>query len=174
MNPYYNYFKEMSGSGSIDPNEDIGKIYKTVLYQRGFGFDSEIDFHTTYGLGFADTVQGILRMITPFFKSGLKYLGSQAVNTAANIAQDVIAGSNVKDAAKTHVTQTAEEIFAKAPEAIANVVKGNASKRSAVSQSQTLVEAAPPYPAKRRRYTQKKGKKLLQIYPALGRISNKK
>lgn len=163
----------MMGSGVHDTDEDIGKLYKSVLYQRGFGYDQELDYHNTYGLGFSDALQGFIRMVTPFFKSGLKYLGTQAVNTAANIAQDVISGANVKEAAKAHVSQTAEDIFAKAPKAIANVIKTTKAKRGTVSQEPSFDEETPTRAIKRRRYSQDNRRTLLRAYPALGKISKK-
>lgn len=160
------------GGSDQSSDENIGNVYKSVLYQRGYGLDHKIYYHQTYGLGFADTLQGLIRLVAPVFKSGLRYLGSQAVNTAANIAQDVISGSNVKEAAKTHVTNTAGEIFAKAPEALVDVIKTVKGKRPALSVPETAEGVTPSF-KKRRVAGRYKKRKLSSSYPALEKISRR-
>lgn len=172
MNPYYELLKPVSGSGS-SVDENIGNVYKSILYQRGYGFDREVDYHATYGLGFADSLQGFIRLVAPMFKTGLKYLGSQAVNTAANIAQDVISGANVKEAAQKRVTHAAGEIFAKAPEVLVDAIKTANGKRSAVSINNSSEVKASSAPKRRRLQHRGRRRNLLVSYPALEKISKR-
>lgn len=169
MNPFKEHFKEIIGRGATN-GENIGNVYKSVLYQRGFGFDHEVNHHDTYGLGFSEGLQGFFKLMSPILSSGLKFLGNQAVNTAANIAHDVIAGENAKDSAKTHVKKAAEQIFARAPEAISQVIRRAGSKRKFVSRQVADGEVTVSRTAKRFKGNRRIGRGLLSTYPALEKI----
>jgi hypothetical protein len=166
-NPYYDHFAAIIGEGDNnskkkddddDKDDDIGDTYRGVLYQRGFGnrfvYD---DYDEIYGLGWGSTLKNLFNFAKPLFTQGAKYLGKKAVDTVANIASDAIAGENIKESAKRRITDTGEEIYAKAPEAISRLV----SKRSA-PQPQTAKARS------RSRYKKRKiGRGMLQEYPVL-------
>lgn len=175
MNPYYNQFKHMlTSGGGNDPGDDIGNVYKSVLYQRGYGFDQEIDYNNTYGLGFASNLATFFRMAMPTLKSGLKFLGRQAVNTAANIANDAIAGENIKDSARKHTKATAEDLFARAPSALLKIInkRGSGNSRKRIRYPTLNWQTSGKKKNKRVNLstTRKVGHGLLEEYPALGRI----
>lgn len=177
MNPFYEQFKHdaMIGGGLGD-QEGIGDVYRSSLYQRGYGLGFDVDFSETHGLGFADGLMSLIRYAMPMLKGGLQYLGKQAVSTAANIAQDAIEGKNVKEAAKEHISKAGEDLFAKAPAAIADaVIKTGGVKRKASFSRESpgvLVSRARPPPLKKPRKSnfQRIGKGLVNSYPALAKI----
>ena len=165
MDPFYELCqRRVVGSGLGDRNE-IGEVYRNnILHQRGYGFSDEYDFSDTYGVGFGDAIMQFLRVAGPVLKkgltSGLKMLGNTAVNTAANIAQDAIAGQNVKDSARKHASAAAEEVFAKAPAIVTELIK----KRTAEKRKANSRPSAGKLVASARR------RRTLEEYPALGKL----
>jgi hypothetical protein len=166
MDPFYELCKNRVIGEGFGEKDEIGEVYRNnVLYQRGYGFSEEYDFSETYGVGFGDVLMQLFRIAAPVVKkgltSGLKMLGNTAVNTAANIAQDAIAGDNVKTSAKKHVSAAAEEVFAKAPMIVTELIKKrNAEKRKAASRPSAGKLVAS---ARRRR--------RLDEYPALEKLN---
>jgi hypothetical protein len=164
MNPFYEQGKMLATAGN-GQNEDIGDLYKSVLYQRGYGLGYD-ELSDMQGLGFSDGLMSMFRFVMPALKTGLQYLGKQAVSTAANIAQDAIAGRNVKEAAREHVLRVGEDIFAKPP----GINKGRAGKRKALSQGELVVGARPSAIINKRRRQTRIGKGLLKTYPILEKL----
>lgn len=173
MNPFYDHFKSLIGEGIAD-DDHIGDLYRSVLYQRGYGFQGDVDYDMTYGLGFGDALSNLFRLAKPLLKQGLQYLGSQAVSTAANIAQDAIAGENLADSAKKHVSNVASDVFARAPGVIAQtVLKNRGIKRGADSSSEEAnwIRPSKVRPKRSRKKTGKIGRGLFEEYPALRKIA---
>lgn len=178
MNPFYEQFKRDAvvggGGGGIGDGDGVGDVYRSVLYQRGYGLGYDIDLGQTYGLGFSDGLMSLIRYALPMLKGGLQYLGKQAVSTAANIAQDAIEGKNVRDSAKEHISKAGEEILAKAPASITEAfIKPTGVKRKAVSQDSAgalVARARLPPPSKKFKRSNRIGKGLLNTYPALAKI----
>lgn len=128
MNPFYDQFKlECVKGGGLRDEDDLGEFYRGSLYQRGYGLGFEEPFfgNDMYGYGLGQTLSNLFQMAWPLLKRGMKYLGTSAVGTAADIARDVIEGKNVKQSAREHVTKTAQDILAKAPKAIREGVRGS-------------------------------------------------
>lgn len=174
MNPFYDHFKSLIGEGIGDNDDNIGDIYRSIMYQRGYGFDDEfVDYDATYGLGFGEVLSNVFRLATPLLKKGLQYLGNQAVSTVANIAQDAIAGQNVAESAKKHVSHAAGDVFAKAPAAIANsVLKTRGIKRGPDSSLEDVNWGRRSRQKRIRKNIRGKiGRGLLQEYPALKKIN---
>jgi hypothetical protein len=162
-NPYYDHFAAIIGEGDNnsrkdddDDDDDIGDTYRGVLYQRGFGNRFTYDYDELYGLGWGSTLKSLFNFAKPLFKQGAKYLGRKAVDTVANIATDAISGENIKESAKRRIADTGEEIFAKAPEAITQLI----NKRPAAKTK-----------APRGRYKRRKiGRGMLKEYPLLKKL----
>lgn len=167
-NPFYDQFKLLVTKGSGLEDSEIGDVYRGVLHQRGFGYD--FNYNDAHGLGFGDTLLKFFRFLKPSLKSGLKYLGNQAVSTAANIATDALAGRNMKESAREHVTRVGEDIFAKAPAAISGLItKRGGMKRKRVSQHSD--RELRRRPAKRKKhFSGRVGKGLLNTYPVLEKL----
>ena len=65
-------------------------------------------FQRGYGLG--SFFKSLARKAFPFLQKGAKSIGRAAVNTGMNIAQDVLAGNNLKDSAQARLQQTANNL----------------------------------------------------------------
>ena len=172
MDPFYEHCKRQATGGGLKGN-DIGDVYRTVLYQRGFGMTHAFNLRRTHGLGFADGLLSLFRsavpVLGPAFKSGMKYLGNQAVTTAANIAKDAINGDNVIQAANRRISEAAshaaQDIFARpAPQS----VNRRGTKRRAVSQVSAgrLVTSA----RNSKKVKRGGGGSLVSEYPALAKL----
>jgi predicted house-cleaning noncanonical NTP pyrophosphatase (MazG superfamily) len=160
-NPYYEHFANIIGRGADNDNDDndddddIGSTYRGVLYQRGFGGRFTDDYDEIYGLGWGTTLKNLFNFAKPLFKQGAKYLGRKAVDTAANIANDAISGENIKESVKRRITDTGEEIFAKAPEVITQLVNKRQASKIKTNKGR-----------KRRKI----GRGILQEYPGLKKL----
>jgi hypothetical protein len=159
MNPYYEHFKSFAGSGAV-PAEQLGDVYRSVMYQRGFGIGNDFGYGGVQGLGFVDGVMRLFKLAVPALKTGLQYLGKQAVTAAADVATDAIMGKNVQASAAEHFSNAARDVIAQAPALIQNKKQG--LKRGARSAAAD-VSSKRPRATKKRRF----GRGLEDIYPGL-------
>jgi hypothetical protein len=172
MNPFYEEFKQLVVGGGSEGYE-LGDVYRGVMYQRGYGLGYATDYDEIQGLGFADGLMRMFKFALPALKSGLQYLGKQAVSTAANIAQDAISGRDVKEAAMDHVAQAGEHIFAKAPTAVMDHIinnKGHGVKRKVISHRSAGEVVTASKKPRRKQFRARIGKGLLNTYPVLGKL----
>ena len=65
------------------------------------------------GHGFGSLFSGFLRSVAPLIKRGALALGKSALTTGAQIAGDVVAGRNVKKAAKRRATAAGRHLMQK-------------------------------------------------------------
>jgi hypothetical protein len=131
MNPFYDQFKlECVKGGGLRDEDDLGEFYRGSMYQRGYGlgFGEPFIGNDMCGYGLGQTLSNLFQMAWPLLKRGMKFLGTSAVGTVADIARDVIEGKNVKESAKERVTKTAQDILAKAPKAISEGVRGSGAE----------------------------------------------
>ena len=63
------------------------------------------------GHGFGSLFSGLLRSVAPLIKRGALALGKRALTTGAQIAGDVVAGQNVKKAAKRRATAAGRDLM---------------------------------------------------------------
>ena len=63
------------------------------------------------GHGFGSLFSGLLRTVAPLIKRGAVALGKRALATGAQIAGDVVAGKNVKKAAKRRATAACRNLM---------------------------------------------------------------
>lgn len=160
VNPYYEHFKSFTGAGFI-PADQIGDVYRSVMYQRGYGIGNDFDYSSVHGLGFVDGILRMFRMAMPAMKTGLQYLGKQAVATAADVATDAIMGKNVKDSATEHFSTAAKDLIARAPALLQQQNKRQGTKRRPVSRAEGSTAGARK--AKKHRL----GRGLAETYPGL-------
>lgn len=100
-NPYIKYYKEQAGTGIT---------YQGVRYQRGHGFFGRILSKAIYPL--------------------LRFMGKQALGTAANIASDVILDKqNFKESAKKRLNETAEDITKEGVKKVKTFVQDGSGER---------------------------------------------
>ena len=63
------------------------------------------------GHGFGSLFSGLLRSVAPLIKRGAAALGKHALTTRAHIASDVVAGQNVKKAAKRRASAAGTDMI---------------------------------------------------------------
>lgn len=156
INPFYDELKSYcvsgGGGGGVGYNVDedsIGPLYKSVHFQRGFGFGYVDPFpYEKYGLGFGDTISNLFRMAVPYLKQGLKHLGKKAVDTVAHVAHDALEGQNIPEAIKSHAGTAGRELIAKVPRAFSEVLD---KSRSATDNDISLDESVVTGRASRKR-----------------------
>lgn len=85
QNPYIDYYRRQSGTGISS--------FQGVRWQRGHSFFGRL----------------LRRAAIPI----LKFLGREALGAGAQVAQDVIAGGNIKDSAKKHFIARGKKIAEK-------------------------------------------------------------
>ena len=63
------------------------------------------------GHGFGSLFSGLLRSVAPLIRRGAVALGKRALTTGAQIAGDVVAGKNIKKAAKQRATAAGRHLM---------------------------------------------------------------
>lgn len=74
--------------------------FKGAQFQRGYGFFDNMKkfFNWAWPL--------FKKHAVPKLESGIKTLANEAINSVSNIAKDVVAGKDVSNSAKEHITST--------------------------------------------------------------------
>jgi len=104
---YWKYYKEQSGNGL--------PVFGGYRGQRGHGLGSILG--------------GLFRSAMPMIKRGLATFGKHALKTGLEIANDVVAGENVKDSAKRRVSEGIKR-FARPENFISQTGSGRKRKSS--------------------------------------------
>ena len=89
-NPYVRYYLDQQGRGMT--------VFRGSPWQTGHG-------QMGYGLG--GLFCSVARAVMPMVKRGAKALGNIALKSGANFVGDVLAGKNVKEAAKARTLEAA-------------------------------------------------------------------
>lgn len=97
------------------------QVFKGNRYQRGFGLGS--------------IFSSIFRAATPLVKSGMKYLGREAIKTGLNTVDDIIEGKNAKQALRDRIHLSKENMQKDAKKYIKKKIKG--LKRSSLTNAKT-------------------------------------
>ena len=114
--PYTHYYLEQQGRGM--------SVFRGSPWQMGHG-------QKGYGLG--GLFRSVARSVMPLVKSSAKALGNIALNSGANLVSDVLAGKNVKQAAKARALEgvnTAKTKAAQRVQRFAQTGQGRARTRS--------------------------------------------
>ena len=115
-NPYVRFYLDQQGRGM--------SVFRGSPWQMGHG-------QKGYGLG--GLFRSVARSVMPLVKSGAKALGNIALNSGANFVSDVLAGKNVKQAAKARALEgvkTAKTKAAQRVQRFAQTGQGRARTRS--------------------------------------------
>ena len=102
-NPYLRYYLDQQGHGMT--------VFRGSPWQIGHG-------QMGYGLG--GLFRSVARAVMPMVKSGAKTLGNIALKSGANFVGDVLAGKNVKEAAKARTLEAANVAKRKAVNKLMN------------------------------------------------------
>ena len=146
-NPYVRYYLDQQGHGM--------PVFRGGPWQLGHG-------QMGYGLG--GLFRSVARTVMPMVKSRAKALGTIALNSGANFIGDVLAGKNVKEAAKARTRKAADATKQKAVQRLrAYAQTGSGGRRKKPHQRREL---------KRERHLRllpeairpRNGKQLLQTY----------
>ena len=111
-NPYVRYYLDQQGHGMT--------VFRGSPWQLGHG-------QMGYGLG--GLFRSIARTVMPMVKSGAKALGNIALNSGANFIGDVLAGKNVKEAAKARTREAADATKQKAVQRLQTYAQTGSGKR---------------------------------------------
>ena len=111
-NPYVLYYLDQQGHGMT--------VFRGSPWQLGHG-------QMGYGLG--GLFRSVARTVMPMVKSGAKALGNIALNSGANFIGDVLAGKNVKDAAKARTREAADATKQKAVQRLRAYAQTGSGKR---------------------------------------------
>ena len=108
---YHDYYIHQAGKGY--------PVFAGRRYQRG------------HGLG--NIFEGLFKAAMPLLKKGAKTLEREALKTGLNIARDVVQGRNIKQAAKSRLKSSGENLLQKATDTVGlpgqRVIKGPAKRK---------------------------------------------
>ena len=85
--------------------------------------------HGQMGYGLGGLFRSVARTVMPMVKSGAKALGNIALNSGANFIGDVLAGKNVKEAAKARPREAADATKQKAVQRLRAYAQTGSGKR---------------------------------------------
>ena len=111
-NPYVRYYLDQQVHGM--------PVFRSSPWQLGHG-------QMGYGLG--GLFRSVARTVMPMVKSGAKALGNIALNSGANFIGDVLAGKNVKEAAKARTREAADVTKQKAVQRLRAYAQTGSGKR---------------------------------------------
>jgi hypothetical protein len=118
-----------------DYMDQVNGYFNAPLFQRGYGMK---------GRGIGRMLRNFMRWISPLarkhivpkIEAGAKFVGTNLVETLANVAKDTIEGQNINDAAKDRFQDLADDLKQKTE----NVLQGNGvKKKTAVKKTHQLV-----------------------------------
>ena len=142
-NPYVRYYLDQQGHGM--------PVFRGSPWQLGHG-------QMGYGLG--GLFRSVARTVMPMVKSGAKALGNIALNSGANFIGDVLAGKNVKEAAKARTREATDATKQKAVQrlrAYAQTGSGRRRKKTTAKQRAKKRKSSTPTtrsnPTKKRKTT---------------------
>lgn len=114
------------------------RVFHGTPFQRGYGIGSFFS--------------SLARRALPFFQQGAKTLGRAALNTGVNIAQDVLAGKNLRDSTRNRLQQTAKTLKEQALNRITSQT-GSGPKRLKRKTPQKRLSSTQASKAKRAKTT---------------------
>ena len=112
-------------------------------------------FQRGYGLG--SIFRGLFRWAVPHLKQGAKMIGKKALQTGVNVAQDVLAGENIKTAVKKQGKKALGLTSQKSPQS-------GAGKKGTKRKAQRINNSSPPG---KKRKTSPQQKKLEERFSLL-------
>ena len=117
--PYVRYYLEQQQGRGMP-------VFRGSPWQMGHG-------QMGYGLG--GLFRSVARSVMPMVKSGAKALGNSALKSGANFVGDVLAGKNVKEAAKARAKEAANIAKRKVVQRTRTYAQTGSGKRTTRSRS---------------------------------------
>ena len=135
---YKNYYENQAGSG-------VGTVFHGSRYQKG------------HGLG--NIFRSFIKWVVPIFKThavplikrGAQTLGSEAIRTATNVANDTLNGKTFEESAKERVRESISNLSEKALSAIQSGSGKRKRKRNKKSKTTKTTFICKTLSKKRRR-----------------------
>ena len=93
---------------------DARAYHEYYLKQAGRGYPVYAGTHYQRGHGLGSIIGSLFKSAVPLLKRGAKTLGHEALKTGLNLALDVMEGQNVKQAAKSRLKSTRQNLLQKA------------------------------------------------------------
>ena len=120
--------------------------------------------HGQMGYGLGGLFRSVARTVMPMVKSGAKPLGNIALNSGANFIGDVLAGKNIKEAAKARTREAADATKQKAVQRLrAYAQTGSGGRRKKTTSKKRAKKRKTSTPTTRSNPT-KKRKTTPQIF----------
>ena len=88
------------------------------IHQTGKGYPIFAGRRYQRGQGLGSIFGGLFKAAMPLLKKGAKNLGREALKTGLNISGDVVQGRNIKQAAKSRLKSTGQNLLQKAMETV--------------------------------------------------------
>lgn len=130
MGYYDEYFDMQTGSGARTGYGGISHVYIGSPNQRGHGIGSFLG--------------GLFRRIIPLLKQGARTVGKEALRSGINAATDIMeSGIHPREAFKTRLRESGENLKRKAEEKISTLMKGSGYKAGKINKlMHSLAESA--------------------------------
>lgn len=118
---YDEYFDMQTGSGARTGYGGISHVYIGSPNQRGHGIGSFLG--------------GLFRRIIPLLKQGARTVGKEALRSGMNVATDIMeSGIHPREAFKTRLRESGENLKRKAEEKISTLMKGSGYKAGKINK----------------------------------------
>lgn len=118
---YYDEYFDMQMGGARTGYGGISHVYIGSPNQRGHGIGSFLG--------------GLFRRIIPLLKRGARAVGKEALRSGINAANDIMeTGMHPKEAFKTRLRESGENLKRKAEEKIETLMQGSGYKRAKINQ----------------------------------------
>lgn len=157
MGDYDEFFTvQIGGGGARSGYGGISQVYIGSPNQRGHGIGSFLG--------------GLFRRIIPLLKQGARVVGKEALRSGVNVATDILdSGMHPKEAFKTRLRESGENLKRKAEEKINTLMQGSGYKASKINKLlHSLAGSAT------RRIGAKKRKRSVKARKRLGNVNKKK
>jgi hypothetical protein len=139
-NPYVNYYlNQQQGNGM--------SVFRGSPWQIG---------HGQVGFGLGGLFRSVARAVMPLVKSGAKSLGKIGMKSGANFVGDVLAGKNVKEAAKARVQEAANKAKKRVVQQAKTYAQTGSGRRGTKQTGKTTKKRKAPQPAIRNKQTKKR------------------
>ena len=99
-------------------NPDASAYHEYYLNQAGRGYPVYAGTRYQRGHGLGSIIGSLFKSAVPLLKRGAKTLGREALKTGLNLTSDVMEGQNVKQAVKSRLKSTGQNLLQKAMDTV--------------------------------------------------------
>jgi hypothetical protein len=95
-------------------NTDARAHHNYYMHQVGRGYPVYVGTRYQRGHGLGSIIGSLFKSAVPLLKRGVKTLGRESLKTGLSLALDVMEGQNVRQAAKSRLKSTGQNLLQKA------------------------------------------------------------